>query len=333
MNVLFASDDNYSPLLGVTIQSLLDNNENEFNEISIYVLDGGISNNNKNKIDEIISNSKINVDLSYVKYENIDEIVGIDIKATRALSTYARLFISSLLDESIEKIIYLDCDGIVSGSLNELWDTDISSYYLGAVLDACPKYVNTFLNIPRDDNHYNAGVLLINLKKWRHDNLEKKFLDFIIENDGEVFHNDQGILNVVCKGNILKLHPKFNILSPFFEVGYKNVLKWYNMTDYYTEELVSQALENPVFIHLTTFVNGRPWFSNAQNHPLRGKFDYYANKIPFSKESIYVEDNRSFYGKFFSLSYRYLPYSLICLMFHAYSFVIEKLHNHISVGI
>lgn len=333
MNLLFASDDNYSPLLGVTIQSLLDNNENEFDEISIYVLDGGISSNNKNKLDEIISESKINVNLVYVKYENIDDMIGIDIKATRALSTYARLFVCSLLDESIDKIIYLDCDAIVSSSLEELWSMDISNYYFGAVLDACPKYVNTILNLPRDGEHYNAGLLLINLKKWREDNLEKQFLDFIIENDGEVFHNDQGILNVICKDNILKLPPKFNILSPFFEVGYEKVLKWYNMDDYYTKELVNEALENPVFIHLTTFVNGRPWFSNAKNHPLRDKFDYYAKKTPFSDESIYVEDNRGFYGKFFSWTYKYLPYSVICFMFHTYSFVIEKFHNHISVGI
>lgn len=333
MNIIFASDDDYSPLLGVTIQSLLENNEKDFDEISIYVLDNYISTINKNKLNKIVSESRINVNLIYLKSENIDEMVGIDIKATRDLSAYARLFISSLLDESIEKIIYLDCDGIVPNSLKELWDTNISNYYIGAVLDACPKYVNTFLNIPRDDEHYNSGVLLINLKKWRQDNLEEKFLDFIIENDGKVFHNDQGILNVCCKGNILKLHPKFNILSPFFEVGYENVLKWYNITDYYTEELVIQALENPVFIHLTTFVNGRPWFLNAKNHPLREKFDYYAKKTPFSDESIYVKDNRGFYGKFFSWAYKYLPYSVICFMFHFYSFVIEKLHNHISIGI
>ena len=333
MNLLFASDDNYAPLLGVTIQSLLDNNKNDFDEISMYVLDGGISTINKNKLYEIISKFNISVNLVYVEHDNINDVVGIDIKATRALSTYARLFVCSLLDESIDKIIYLDCDAIISGSLKELWNINISDYYFGAVLDACPKYVNTILNLPRDGEHYNAGLLLINLKKWREDNLEEKFLDFIIENDGKVFHNDQGILNVCCKGNILKLHPKFNILSPFFEVGYENVLKWYNITDYYTEELVIQALENPVFIHLTTFVNGRPWYLNAKNHPLREKFDYYAKKTPFSDESIYVKDNRGFYGKFFSWAYKYLPYPVICFMFHFYSFFIEKLHNHISIGI
>lgn len=333
MNLLFASDDNYAPLLGVTIQSLLDNNKNDFDEISMYVLDGGISTINKNKLYEIISKFNISVNLVYVEHDNINDVVGIDIKATRALSTYARLFVCSLLDESIDKIIYLDCDAIISGSLKELWNINISDYYFGAVLDACPKYVNTILNLPRDGEHYNAGLLLINLKKWREDNLEKKFLDFIIENDGEVFHNDQGILNVICKDNILKIHPKFNILSPFFEVGYENVLKWYNITDYYTKELFNESLENPVFIHLTTFVNGRPWFSNAKNHPLREKFDYYANRTPFSDDEIYVEDNRGFYGKFFSWAYRHLPYSLICGMFHVFSFFVEMFHNFIPIGI
>ena len=51
MNILLASDDNYTPLLAVTLYSLLENNENEFNRINIYVLDGGISDYNKKRIE------------------------------------------------------------------------------------------------------------------------------------------------------------------------------------------------------------------------------------------------------------------------------------------
>ena len=58
MNILLASDNNYAPLLGVTIYSLLENNENDFENIAIYILDGGISEVNKNKIREIFSRDK-----------------------------------------------------------------------------------------------------------------------------------------------------------------------------------------------------------------------------------------------------------------------------------
>ena len=38
MNILLASDDNYAPLLGVTIYSLLKNNEADFNKINLLFL-------------------------------------------------------------------------------------------------------------------------------------------------------------------------------------------------------------------------------------------------------------------------------------------------------
>ena len=324
MNILLASDDNYAPLLGVAIYSLLKNNETEFNKINIFVFDEGISNTNKNKLYDISKNFKCNVDLSFIEHDDISKVLNMDIKATRSLSTFARLFATSLLDESIDKILYMDCDALVVDSLKELWETDISDYECGAVADACPTYVNSFLSLPEDETHFNAGLLLINLKKWRENNLEKKFLDFIMENDGEVFHNDQGVINVICKNNILKLHPKYNILSPFFDVSYEKVLKFYDLDNYYSKELVEDAVNNPVFIHLTQFVNGRPWFTNATMHPLRKLFDSYVGKTPF-KEDVYVKDNRRFRGKFLSFTYKYLPYSWICLMFRVYRFILIRI--------
>lgn len=326
MNVLLASDDNYAPLLGVTIYSLLENNKKDFNKINIFILDGGISEKNKNKIDKICDGFNIETPLEFIKYDNLEEILDIPIKATRALTAYARLFAGSLLKKDINKILYLDCDALVVNSFINLWQMDLEDNYCGAVLDAGPTYINTFLDLPENNNHYNSGLLLINLKLWKKDNLEKKFIDFIISKNGKVFHNDQGIINVICKGKIQKLHPKYNILSPFFEVGYDNVLRFYGISKYYTKELVEEALKEPVFIHLTTFVNGRPWFNNASKHPLRKIFNYYVEKTPFKNE-VYKDDNRQLKGKFFSLSYKYLPYSFVCKMFSIYRHMLIKKHE------
>ena len=323
MNVLFSSDDNYAPLLGVSIFSLLKNNYNDFNEINIIILDGGISKENQEKIKSICERFPNEITLQFIKYKNLEEIMGMELKATRALSTYARLFTTSFLDNNIDKILYLDCDALIVDSLKELWDLNIDDYYCAAVLDATPNYTNIFLQLPQDLEHFNAGLLLINLKKWRDDNLEEKFYRFILDNNGHVFHNDQGVINVVCQGKILKIHPKYNILSPFFEVGYDKVLQWYNMKEYYSKSTVKEALNSPVFIHLTTFVNGRPWFNQATNHPLRKLFNSYVQETPF-KDVVYVDDTRGWKGRFFSLTYKYLSYSVICSMFRVYEYLIIK---------
>lgn len=317
MNILFASDDNYAPLLGVAMYSLLENNEMDFDEIDFYILDGGISERNKSKIKSICEGFEIETPLKFIEYDNLEELLGIRIKATRPLSAFARLFAASLLPASVDRIIYIDCDGLIVGSLKEVWECDISGYDCGAVFDVILKYHNMQYGLPDDWRQYNSGFLLIDLKRWRDENLEEKFLNLIVERKGEVFHNDQGVINIVCRDRIYTLKPHYNIRSPLFEVGYYKFLHWYGNDEYYTKELVEDAIRHPVFIHLTQFVHGRPWFTNAQDHPLRETFDYYAQKTDF-KDEIYIKDNRNFRGKFLSFTYKILPYSMVCWLFSIY---------------
>ena len=320
MNILLSSDNNYAPLLGVTIQSILENNGNDFDKINFHILDGGISEHNKTKIYEITSKFNINISVNYIYYDNVDKLLNKDITATRALSAYAILLASSLLDSSIDKIIYMDCDALVTDSLKEIWNTDIKDYDFGAVLDLDSKHVNRFLDMS-SDVHYNSGFLLINLKQWRENDLENQFLDYLIEKNGEVYHNDQGILNHVCEGNILTIHPRYNVLSPFFEVGYEKVLKWYDCENYYPKEVIEDAIANPAFIHLTKFVNGRPWFKDAEKHPLRELFEHYANNTPFEPDEIYIDNEERLTWKLFLLGYKYLPFSLLCNIFRIYRLI------------
>ncbi|MDL2271045.1 glycosyltransferase family 8 protein, partial [Methanobrevibacter sp. OttesenSCG-928-I08] len=222
INILLASDDNYAPLMGVTICSFLENNRDSFEKINIYVIDKNISERNKYKIISMINKEDNNIFIKFINDNNIEDVVGLKIHSTRALSAYSRLFADSLLDGKIDKILYLDCDALVTNSFKQLWQMNIDDYYCAGVLDAGPKYIKTLIGLSEDDDYYNSGFLLMNLKKWREDKLENKFVDYLKDHDGKVFHNDQGIINAVCFSKLLKLHPKYNILSPFFEVRYED---------------------------------------------------------------------------------------------------------------
>ena len=65
MNVVFACDNNYVPLLTISAVSFLVNNQNDFDEINIFILDDGISESNKNKVNSILSEYKCNI--SFIK--------------------------------------------------------------------------------------------------------------------------------------------------------------------------------------------------------------------------------------------------------------------------
>jgi lipopolysaccharide biosynthesis glycosyltransferase len=156
---------------------------------------------------------------------------------------------------------------------------------------------------------------VINLKKWRLDNIEDQFIQFLIDYNGEVVHNDQGIINGVLQGKILIVNPRYNLLSTFYEMSYYNVKKWYGLDNYYSSEIISYSKDNPVFIHFVNFLNGRQWVNDK--HPLYKKYNEYAMSSPF-KDSVYIGDNRPFKLKFASFLSQVIPLNILILFYKIY---------------
>ena len=315
INVLFASDDNFAPYLGVAIYSFLKNNHQDFRKINIHRLAKRISKENKTILEEIASPFGEN-NLIFIEDEGISKILGKKIQANRALSSFSRLFAASFLDETIEKVLYLDADSLILGSFKELWETNIENYYVAGVLDVGPDYVKTAVGLSKDVNYINAGVLLINLKKWRNEDVESKFIDFLEKNNMQVYNNDQGIINATLNDSILIVDPKFNLMSPFLEKDYDDVIKWNGLKNYYDKETIENAIKNPVFLHFVHFINGRPWFKDTK-HPCKDLYLKYASETQY-KNDVVVEDYRGLkYKLFFSLT-NFLPYKLVCLIYRPY---------------
>ena len=315
INVLFASNDKFAPYLGVAIYSFLKNNHQDFGKINIFILDKKISNENKIILEEI-ARPFIETDLIFIEDDGISEMLGKKVQANRALSAFSRLFAASFLDESIEKVLYLDADSLILSSFKELWETDMEDYYLAAVLDVGPDYVKTAVGLPKDAKFINSGVLLINLKKWREEDIESKFIDFLEKNNMQVYNNDQGIINATLNDSILIVDPKFNLMSPFLEKDYDDVIKWNGLKNYYDKETIENAIKNPVFLHFVHFINGRPWFKDTK-HPCKDLYLKYASETQY-KNDVVVEDYRGLkYKLFFSLT-NFLPYKLVCLIYRPY---------------
>lgn len=132
-------------------------------------------------------------------------------------SSYFRLLIPTLVRE-YEKCIYLDSDIIVNGDVEELFNIDLEDYYLAGVRDChlCTKS-NGFLiprhqtrmNFPSMEEYVNAGVLVLNLKKMRDDNMVDKFIDRASKDNP---YEDQDVINICCYGKKKLLPLKYNLL-------------------------------------------------------------------------------------------------------------------------
>ena len=160
----------------------------------------------------------------------------------------------------------------------------------------------------KNDNYINSGMLVINLKQWRIDNIQKRFIEFINYYNGKVFHHDQGVINGVLKDKMLILHPKYNSMTTFYTMSLKNIMKYYNMNEYYNEYEIMEARKEGVFIHYTPVFVKRPWIIGCK-HPLKDLYIKYLKVTPW-KDSPMWKDKRSIGEKFVSTLYNILPFNI-----------------------
>ena len=203
--IFFSTDDNYIPYLDVAIKSLIANASRE-HKYRIIVLNTGLHEDNVRRVKQ---NEQPGFTIDFVDISNEVESIKSRFKNVYHFSvvTYYRLFIASLFPQ-YDKVVYLDCDLVVLGDVAKLYHTPLEEHILGAApeqfVQSTPEfrvYAKKALGID-PDNYVNAGVLLMNLKEFRHHRIEKKFISLITEYDFDLLDPDQAYLNYLCRGKI-----------------------------------------------------------------------------------------------------------------------------------
>jgi lipopolysaccharide biosynthesis glycosyltransferase len=292
--VVLASDNNYAGPLAVTLVSIMKNATAHTCDFYILV-PPDFSTDNENKIKKLIKKYNFSVIFIYVK-ENRFENINITILHITT-PTFYRLLIPQLLPDEIEKCLYLDVDVIVTKDLGELFNTDLTEYYVAGVKAIGyirnKKYA-AILGLPDINGYINAGVLLMNLKLLRSDNIVPKFLALLANNYPSM---DQDIINVACFSHIKYLPLKYNAFTTrVFEPIEELALAW-------TKDEVTQARQKPVIIHYAD--KKKPW--NDKSIPWAEKWWKYCRKTMFfcafnreyKKENLFMKkiNIRQFLGK------------------------------------
>lgn len=88
----------------------------------------------------------------------------------------SRLLLARFLVSDIQRVLYLDADTMVRGSLKELWDAPLNEH--GCIIGACPEPTVSSKRMKALGHggkpYFNAGVLLIDLESWRRNEIEKQ---------------------------------------------------------------------------------------------------------------------------------------------------------------
>jgi lipopolysaccharide biosynthesis glycosyltransferase len=271
-----SADENFAMPLAVTVRSAQMNLKNK-PKLVLFVLDGGIKQSTKRKV--IKSLSSESVDISFIQPpEALLSKMNVSEKYT--LPAYYRLLVPQLLPKHVQKVIYLDTDLIVQGDIEELWNIDIGERYALAVQDPCHLSIGKSHGlrnykengISPDSKYCNTGVLVINLEKWRSEDVGQKIIQYLERNRDYVEWADQDGVNAVLAGKWGELDPRWNQVHAIYDYS-----SWRDSP--YEEDVYNAALHNPYIIHFTT--PPKPWQQGCK-HPKKDLFYEYLDQTAWS---------------------------------------------------
>ncbi|GGI25644.1 glycosyltransferase family 8 protein [Pedobacter mendelii] len=273
ISIICASDNHYAILIVALLKSI-DLNHKTDEHIDFHIIDDGIAKSFRKKLESIVDPSRITI-----KWFKSKEIVPTHItipvdSSAFPLTAYMRVFSPYVVEEHVEKLIYLDVDTIVQDDISKLWNLSLGEYTVAAAQDVgktvdckwggIANYAE--LGLTADTKYFNSGVLVVNPKKWKAEGISEKVIDALRIHKKYVQLADQYGLNVVLANKWLQLDPKWNwfafnenenpSLVHFLDI--KPIFKTYNSKEVYKDEFYR-------YLSLTPWENFKP-ISGNQRH-------------------------------------------------------------------
>lgn len=269
MHVILATDDNFVQHCCVTITSMIAHNKG----VNFYIFTEGLTKENEEILKKQAKKNGCHLEICIIN-DNITKSFPMPPEGGLHISiaTYYRLFAAIVLPETVDKVIYMDCDMVVRKSFEDLWYTDLTGYALGAVFqnDSESSLLDKErLMIEKNYGYFNAGLLFINLDYWRKNDVTKRLFDFIRNHRDRIKQHDQDTLNAVLYKEVKPISYTWNYL-PIFYWKMKKVFPSY--VDY------TEKVADPANIHFVSVP--KPWDFGC-THPYRKEYYKYLEMTPF----------------------------------------------------
>ncbi len=280
INIAFCFDKNLWKQFCVSVASLLINSNNECHYNIHTVISEDITDKEKNYMQNVIK-----------KYDNLSNITFYTAnhdfdKCNGCTATYYRIQLLKFL--KVEKVIYLDIDTYFNGHLMDLYNIDMKDNFICGVKDGLnlekswKKYLNRTNSkyIVNKGTYLNAGILLLNIKLFREENLYNKFLKLVDVNFDKL---DQDMLNYVSRNRSQSLPLKYNFKPKSVFHKYKLMVK---ENIFSRKELEEAKSFSPIW----HFMASNPWkvITKGANRwwKLCREFDFYEEmKTKFMKKA------------------------------------------------
>lgn len=265
-------DDNYIMPYMTTVYSLRKNNPDT--PFHIHIISAGLQARTEEAINSFSTTQQMVVsyyalDKNWVD-RNLPQLTG-----HISTATFFRCFMGDLLPTDIHRVLYLDCDLIITDHLDELWSFDLQGAVVGVVEDmwALCGIEGERLGYPTSYSYFNAGVLLIDMDKWREMDMTHLSLDYMSKYREVLRFNDQDILNGLLYNHRKWLPVRYNMQDGFYR----------RRRRFLPEHLIPEVdacLNRPAILHYTGA--HKPWHFKCY-HPLAHLYRQYLLGTPYAE--------------------------------------------------
>ncbi len=313
INILFQCDNNFAFMAGVAFTSLMLNATPNI-AYYVYVLTPDMSEENREKY-RIVSQRKnrkgedLDVHLKFLDAS----ICKVEVESWNVPShrgswvTYYKLLLNRFFehDESVDKILHIGADTLVTGSLEELADFDFKGQPFAMNWS---EYMR-FPRYPKSAQYCVAEMIYFNLPEWRKHNCEERILTHI-KKYGDIYGSkDQGILCTQFIGEYEQLPLKYNVYGMTYYFTQNNRVR-FNNAPILTEEEIRKAYEKPEIIHLARTFLYRPCEEESMDR-LNDMWWEYCSMSPWhDMKPIQPNPPLNYSERFFRLLFKFLPMPL-----------------------
>lgn len=273
--VVCAADNAYAMQLAVVIRSALATLRPD-RKLILFVIDGGIKPRNKTKILQGVDPGRCVV---HWLQPDRSQLENVKVSGHLSAAAYLRFQIPALIPQCYDKAIYLDSDLIVNHDLTDLWEIELGDAYLLAAQEIVAPYVSSpkgllnyqQLGLAAKAKYFNSGVLVLNLQRWREQQVTAQLMDYLSTHWDVVQFHDQDCLNAVLAHHWRELDLRWNQTPGIFSFS-----SWQESP--FSQQVYEQALNHPYIIHFASAA--KPW-NSREPYPANGLFFHYVDQTPW----------------------------------------------------
>ncbi len=275
LSFLYCLDENYNKQAITSINSLLNNTSKPINIFVIHKDPESIF-----EYKHIFKNHKNLNNLEIIKFTHKYRFPNLE-NSHVSEATYYRFFIEEFIPEDLDEITYLDADTVcLNDPTKELEDSfellKKSDQIIGCITEM-KKSENAikFNNLKMvGDNYFNAGVMIIDFKKWTKNNIQSGLLKKMSEIYKEVEFWDQDVMNSYFDGKYLEINTNLNFRIDLGDDDQKKL---------------NLNVKNIYFLHY--YGSNKPWNIEVAN---------------YQNASFYQQNYKNVFGNFMHIESRWI---------------------------